>query len=100
MLSLPFPKNGMLSRHLIAGVLALAIFSLPLHFHAVVAAPQITKECSCFHGTRTQGALTAAAPGWLPFFVCHLFVPEPSDWSGVLSFLTLQIRAPPSVISL
>jgi len=49
---------------------------------------------------RSQGALIAAAPGWLPVFVCRLFVPKVSDCSGVLSFLPLQIRAPPSVVSL
>ncbi|HEY3169266.1 MAG TPA: hypothetical protein VGK57_18685, partial [Candidatus Binatia bacterium] len=37
-------------------------FSLPFHFHAASAlTSQITKECSCVHGTRTQIGLTDVA---------------------------------------
>ena len=42
--------------------LALAVFFLPLHFHAAsVNASQVTKECGCLHGTRTQLALAVDA---------------------------------------
>jgi hypothetical protein len=42
---------------------ALAVFFLPLHFHLTSAmASQVTKECGCLHGTRTQLALAAEAP--------------------------------------
>jgi len=38
---------------LISGALLLVIFFLPFHLHFSVQT-QITKECSCVHGTRAQ----------------------------------------------
>jgi hypothetical protein len=53
-------KNARTQRWL-SVFLALAVFFLPLHFHVTSAiASQVTKECSCFHGNRTQLSLTAA----------------------------------------
>src|SRR4030095_2469314 len=46
----------------ISVLLFVTVFSLPFHFHAASAlTSQITKECSCVHGTRTQIGLTAIA---------------------------------------
>jgi len=57
--------------------LVLAVFFLPLHFHATSAiASQITKECICLHGSRTHANLTSApavgAPGIVIFAVTAL----------------------------
>ena len=63
-----------------SAVLLLAVFFLPLHFHAATAsASQLTHECSCLHGTRTEMGLTAvAAPSvsLLPIALAELFQPE------------------------
>jgi hypothetical protein len=49
--------------HWLSVCLILTVFFLPLHFHVTSAiASQVTKECSCVHGTRTQLATTAVAP--------------------------------------
>ena len=45
-------------RRIISVAALLFIFFLPLHSH-FSAAPQISKECSCIQGTRTQLALAA-----------------------------------------
>jgi len=50
--------------------LVLAVFFLPLHFHATSAiASQITKECICLHGSRTQANLTSAPAIGAPVIV-------------------------------
>lgn len=47
--------------------LLLTVFFLPLHFHAVsAAASQITKECSCLHGSRAQADLAGASSPGMP----------------------------------
>jgi|GEM_PF-1487628 len=44
-----------ISRRWIGFCLFLTVFFLPLHFHAVTAAsPQLSKECACVQGHRTQ----------------------------------------------
>ena len=42
--------------------LLLTVFFLPLHFHAISPiASQLTKECICLHGSKTQANLTSDA---------------------------------------
>jgi hypothetical protein len=48
-------------RRIISVAALLFVFFLPLHVH-FSAAPQISKECSCIQGTRTQ--LAPAADTW------------------------------------
>ncbi len=50
--------------------LILAVFLLPLHFHATSPlASQITKECICLHGSRAQANLTATSAVCAPVIV-------------------------------
>ena len=57
---LTWPKRVTLPRWF-SVCLILAVFFLPLHFHVTSAiASQITKDCICLHGSRTQAHLTAA----------------------------------------
>jgi hypothetical protein len=74
----------------------LAIFFLPLHSHANLGTAQVSKECACVHGSRSEmGAPPAAIspdPLFIEFFHDSL---EPL----VLSYETLSfrsIRAPPA----
>ena len=39
---------------IIGALLLLFFFFLPLHFHAIDESRQISHECSCYHGARTQ----------------------------------------------
>jgi hypothetical protein len=78
-----------------AGILFF-IFFLPLHFHAPVSgSSQITHECSCLHGSRTQASLAAAAAQWaIPLsFVLHQSFESQIVSQTPISFLS--IRAPP-----
>jgi hypothetical protein len=57
----PARSKNARAQHWLSVLLALAVFFLPLHFHVSSAiASQVTKECSCLHGNRTQLSLTAA----------------------------------------
>jgi hypothetical protein len=58
-------------RPTLALLVALACFSLPLHFHAATAAgSHISNECSCLHGTRLESGTAKAAFHWaLPIYV-------------------------------
>jgi hypothetical protein len=82
----------------ISAFLFVSVFALPLHFHAASAVTsQVTKECSCLHGTRTQLGLVALAIQSVP--VLHLDLEqffEPQCFSQILADLT-TIRAPPAL---
>lgn len=93
-------KKGRVSRHLIAGALLLAIFFLPLHFHSFTLAAQLSKECACHHGDRTQVGLAPTPADWTPTLHASFIVPcEPQvfGWFWVDSH---AIRAPPFAASL
>lgn len=90
-------KRSLDSRRLAAAVLLLAVFFLPLHFHPAISSAQVSKECSCYHGGRTQGGLAPAAADWTPTFqVLFIAVYEPQIL-GWLSISSHTIRAPPSI---
>jgi hypothetical protein len=81
----------------ISAFLVLSVFALPLHFHASALTSQVTKECSCLHGTRTQLGLVAAAFQCAP--VSHFDLEpslEPQCFSQVVADLS-HIRAPPAL---
>ena len=89
-------KAGLRIRRAINLTILLFVFFLPLHFHAVTAgAAQITHECGCLHGTRTQVGITAAAGLWATslFFVLHESFESQIASHTLTSFQS--IRAPP-----
>lgn len=76
--------------------LALAVFFLPLHFHVTSAvASQVTKECSCLQGNRTQLILSVAPVTCAPVpTVCAVEMAAQVEFE----FYSLRIpfsRAPP-----
>lgn len=80
----------------IVGILLLfAVFSLPLHSHALAETPRIAKECSCVHGTRTEAGLVVAALDWTPLTQVGFYeIVQPQICSH--SIVTCySIRAPP-----
>jgi hypothetical protein len=98
--SIQFPSSCWVSRRWVSVCLFLAIFFLPLHFHAAVASPQLAKECSCFHGSRTEAGLAAPPAKWLPDVTY-----QPIVFGFQTEFIfhavsTKASRAPPSLVSL
>ena len=84
------------AKRLAAVVSLLAVFFLPFHSHAKLGTAQVSKECVCVHGSRSEmGAPPASispAPLFIEFFHESL---EPL----LLSYETLSfrsIRAPPA----
>jgi hypothetical protein len=78
-----------------AGIL-LFVFFLPLHFHSVVTTAQVTKECSCVHGNRTDAGLAAAPEFWIPVLLAQPVAIKSLDWLSNVRFQNHGIRAPPS----
>jgi hypothetical protein len=88
-------------RHRIVSILLLlTVFFLPLHFHSLTLTSQVAKECSCFHGVKTQTALgTAAAICTPPFEFSFCSFPA-LQHCGSLAVRCYTIRAPPPNASL
>ena len=91
-------KTGLHLRRAISLTTLLFVFFLPLHFHVSLAS-QVTKECSCVHGTRTQLALFAAAPAVAPTLQVTIFAAQYEfSWAARWSQLP-SVRGPPSTAS-
>ena len=84
-----------LRRRSITIFLVLAVFFLPLHFHAATAAANINHECACHHGTRAQTGVVPVLVQWaVPLqFVLYQSLQSQLVSQVVVSFLS--IRAPP-----
>ncbi len=79
-----------------AVLLFLTVFFLPLHFHAVTQAAELSKECSCVHGLLTQtGPATAQAGVFhsVSSWLIVIFEPRNAAWFHV-DFQAA--RAPPT----
>ena len=80
--------------------LLLTVFFLPLHFHAVsAAASQVTKECSCLHGSRAQAELASAPSIAVPLPVLGVVEPVEQFDFGSHSIRLPSTRAPPFSVS-
>ena len=89
-------RNVLKLHRWISVLVFVTLFFLPLHFHAASAlTSQITKDCTCLHGTRTQLGLVADAIQSAP--ALHFYLEpsiEPQCFSQVVADLS-SIRAPP-----
>jgi len=92
------PARVFQPRRWIGAIVFLALFFLPLHFHLSFAA-QISKECSCVHGTRTQLALHDNEPILAPPPCIAILTPLFSQ--SVVSQQTRSpyVRGPPATLS-
>jgi hypothetical protein len=80
--------------------LLLTVFFLPLHFHAVsAAASQVTKECSCLHGSRTHAGVTNAPSLCAPLLAVNDVELTAQIDSGSHSIRIPSSRAPPFSVS-
>lgn len=77
------------------------ILFLPLHFHIQSGiAPQVTKECVCLHGTRTQANLTPVSSAGAPVVVVFALTPLAQREFHSRQIRIASSRAPPSAVSL
>lgn len=90
-------KNSLHSRRLIGTILFLAVFSLPFHSHAFTPAAQVSKECSCYHGGRTQVGLAPVVGDWTPTFQPTILIVYETEVLAGFSVNSHAIRAPPAI---
>jgi len=81
--------------------LILTVFFLPLHFHLTSPiASQVTKECSCLQGTRTQLGIAADVPGLTSLVVLTAVIIQ-KELTGSKAWSDSQkVRGPPALASL
>lgn len=96
----PLMERSLNSRRLAAVVLLLAVFFLPLHFHFFTLTAQLSKECSCVHGNRTQIGLAPATTDWTPIFQPSFLTVYEAQVLAWFSVNSHAIRAPPAIYSL
>jgi hypothetical protein len=90
-------KTNKLGR-IISVAALLFVVLLPLHVHFSVA-PQISKECSCIQGTRTQLALTADNWNIAPSYRTTYVITQ-DDLLWVHEWTELKrVRGPPASLS-
>lgn len=94
------PTTNAISRYWVSVFLFLTIFFLPLHFHAAVTTPQLAKECSCLHGSRTQAGLAAPPARSVPVVIYQLIEFRSETEFVFHAVSTKASRAPPSLVSL
>ncbi|HWO42630.1 MAG TPA: hypothetical protein VNO43_12590 [Candidatus Eisenbacteria bacterium] len=100
MTGLPPKPNTRGTQRTLSLILLLAVFFLPLHFHALTVASQVNKECSCLSGSRTQPGLAIEPARWLPLFDAYAIAPEVQVWPEIAVGRARHIRAPPALASL
>ena len=81
------------SRILCAATL-LFVFFLPLHFHFSLS-PQLSSQCSCLHGARTQLVLHDAAPAIVPAAHFAILLEAQSDEWNFTAPQRPFVRGPP-----
>ncbi len=94
------PTTDAIRRRWVSAFLFLTIFFLPLHFHVAVTTPQLAKECSCIHGSRTGAGLAAPPVRCVPV-VAYQLIEFCSETVFVFHAVSTKAsRAPPSLVSL
>ena len=89
-----------LSPRWLSGFLLLTILFLPLHFHSASAAvSQVTKECACLNGSRTEAGVAAVPEAHTRLAVIGEVAPVVQVKSGSLSIYIPSSRAPPFSVS-
>jgi hypothetical protein len=97
----PLSRGQGRSPRWVSVVLLLTVFFLPLHFHASTAiSSQLTKECTCLHGTRAQAHLSDTTVACISGVVRFTIVPIPEDQFDSQSVGRPSSRAPPRPASL
>jgi hypothetical protein len=93
----PSTREASAIRRLIAAILLAFFVILPLHYHSVTATAQVSKECSCFTGGRTQLGIAPAVADFIPSLEVFSVALFAQQLFARLSFGFYPIRAPPAV---
>ena len=96
------PGNSVVRlRRWISALLFLSVFFLPLHIHlATAATSQLSKECSCVQGTRTQLASAVDVPHATAPVELNVVASECESLAAHLWFNSHKVRGPPTLTSL
>jgi hypothetical protein len=99
--AMSFPGMGktLKGRQVVSTLALVFVFFLPFHFHFSIAS-QVTKECNCLQGTRTQLAPIASSLAIVP----QLWISQVADlpvfvWTEDES-AQQHVRGPPALASL
>jgi hypothetical protein len=85
-------------RGIISVAALLFVFFLPLHVH-FSAVPQISKECSCVQGTRTELAVSADTWNLAPIYrTTYVITQDDLLWVDQWTQLK-RVRGPPASLS-
>jgi hypothetical protein len=95
MLRSPLRMRGFCTRRLIAAILFVSVFFIPLHVHFLTSATQVTKACSCYHARRTQLGSVPTLASWIPIIQLEIISVIEPDFLGSSSGSSRTIRAPP-----
>jgi hypothetical protein len=85
-------------RRLLSAAIVVFVFFLPLHLHVSLGG-QVTKECSCVQGTRTQLAAQTASTSVLPSFRSVFFTVIAEATETGERCRSHNVRAPPDFLS-
>jgi hypothetical protein len=83
------------SRRYIGAVLFLFVFTLPLHFHPATESSQISQECGCYYGGRTQLGPMPAPVVLVPASEVVLLVAHTTKTPPAVVAEAASARAPP-----
>jgi hypothetical protein len=91
------PPGFSVGRRWVGFLLFCSIFFLPFHFHFTGATPQVTKECCCLQGTRTQAGPLEDSPVSIPASWIEAVIDVPQ--TSVISCIVVNhlSRAPPVI---
>ena len=86
----------LLHHRLLVGFFFLFIFFLPLHFHPITSEPELSQECTCAQGTRTQTGLGTRPLILIPSSDVSLVVLDAHEVPSSAHVEFEFARAPPS----
>jgi hypothetical protein len=96
---LPGGRKTRKLRRAVSALALLFVFFLPFHFHSSIPS-QMTKECSCLHGARTQLAPTASPLTIVPQLCISHVADLPVSVCIEDESNQQYVRGPPSLASL
>jgi hypothetical protein len=96
----PGMRKALTGRQFVSALALVFVFFLPLHFHLLTPTAQLSQECSCYHGVRTQAGLMPATAQVALTFTSVLVIFYVSQVNDRLSLNSYAIRGPPLSIAL
>jgi hypothetical protein len=89
------PIGRQVVRRCIGIILFLFVFTLPLHFHPATESSQVSQECSCYYGGRTQLGPAPAPVILIPIYEVVLLDNRRAENPAAVVIESESARAPP-----